>query len=80
MYIICLHVTKSKQISKIVGVTSFQRINWIIKYADFQCNIFNSPFEALFAEHERTKVAKRLGEGVIRCEATETEGSLLKNS
>ena len=58
-YTCCLHVMKSKQISKIVGLSTFQSLNGVIKYANFECDIFQSPFKkARSTEYERTKVAK----------------------
>ena len=59
IYIGCLQVIESKQISKLVGLTSFQRLNGVIKYSDLEYDIFKSYSEARRAEHERTKAAKR---------------------
>ena len=41
VYKCCLHIMmKSKQISKIVGSTCFQRLNGVNKYADSEYDIF----------------------------------------
>ena len=52
-----------------------------MKHADFKFDILSGLIEARSTEYERTKVASGLCEGVIRREATETEGLVYyKNS
>ena len=76
---------KSKQISKIIGLTSFQRLNRVIKHANFKCNI--SIVSLIFPSNifivrirrcapntNEQRSRNALCERVIRREATKTEG------